>query len=206
MTGCSLSHTSGGILLATSYECRGAEAAKSTSLVPFATRCLVRQVAPTHLAGDGVVPHQMKVLVALWPGSAPRIASISENNLMLFRVAPPRYLPADKHIQWQGCLHLRPILPRQMPACKNITCGRRGCTAGSSHIMATCVKKQRTAERLANCFGRSLIFFPHHRLMMLPRVWVNSSGTAVSSRFNSRGTFPAALAFWHNHWHHFQVA
>ena len=124
---------------------------------------------------------------------------------MLFRVAPPRYLPADKHIQWQGCLQLRPILPRQMPACKNITCGRRGCTAGSSHIMATCVKKQRTAERLANCFGRSLIFFPHHRLMMLPRVWVNSSGTAVSSRFNSRGTFPAALAFWHNHWHHFQV-
>ena len=37
---------------------------------------------------------------------------------MLFRVAPTRYLPANKYILRQGCLHLRPILPRQMPACK----------------------------------------------------------------------------------------
>ena len=88
---------------------------------------------------------------------------------------------------------------------KNSTCGSRACTSGSLHMIATWVKKHRQAERFASCFGIFLIRFPLSRMTMLPRVWVYSNGTAVSSRFNNNGTFPAVLAFWHNHWHHFHV-
>ena len=103
-----------------------------------------------------------------------------------------------------SCSSVQFFHDRCRPA-KNRTCGRRGCTAGSSQIMATWVKKHRTAERLASCFGISLIFFPFSLVTILPRVCVNSRGTAVSSRFNSSGTFPLCLAFWHNHWHHLHV-
>ena len=72
-------------------------------------------------------------------------------------------------------------------------------------MIATWVKKHRRAERFTICFGIFLMRFPASRTIMLPQVWVYSNGTAVSSRFSSNGTFPAVLAFWHNHWHHFHV-
>ena len=103
-----------------------------------------------------------------------------------------------------SCSSVQFFHDRCRPA-KNRTCGRRGCTAGSSQIMATWVKKHRTAERLASCFGISLIFFPFSLVTILPRVCVNSRGTAVSSRFNSSGAFPLSVAFWHNRWHHLHV-
>lgn len=85
-------------------------------------------------------------------------------------------------------------------AAMNSTCGSKGCTAGSLQMIATWVKKQRTAARLALCFGSSLILRPSILQTTLPRPCVNSRGIDVSSRFISRGTFPAARAFSMSHW------
>ena len=72
-------------------------------------------------------------------------------------------------------------------------------------MIATWVKKHRRAERFASCFGIFLMRFPPSRMIMLPRVWVYSNGTAAASRFSNNGTFPAFLACWHNHCHHLHV-
>ena len=123
---------------------------------------------------------------------------------MLLRITPAGHLPQQKHVGRQACLQLAPDLPGQMPAGEKSTCGSRGCKAGSSQIMATCVKKHLTAERLAFCFGKSLIFWASLLYMRLPRTCVNSKGTAVSSKFKSNGVLPSAAAFWWSHLHHDQ--
>lgn len=78
-------------------------------------------------------------------------------------------------------------------ALTKMTCGKIGCTVGSSQITATCVKKVRVSTFGVLCLGNRCHALAPLWTMMFPLVPVKTTGTDVSSRFRSKGRFPCSL-------------
>ena len=121
-------------------------------------------------------------------------------------IAPARGLAEYKDIIRQHRLHFSIHFPAQMLFRKELYL--RQLKLYLWHIAYNCDmgEKHRIADLFALCLGRLLIFFLFSLYMIFPLPNVNSSGTAVSSKFINNGIFPSATARLHNHWDQLHVS